>query len=102
MSAATCAPIRGLGRRGSRARMRCTPGCRSGAGRPRAGMVSTRRTPCGPGAATSVTADPIAAVGPAQDTDWKLEPWRHAGELPAEAGALRRVLERSETTRLME
>lgn len=48
-----------------------------------------------------MTIDPITAIGPAQDSDWKLEPLRHAGELPPEAGTLKRVLERPETTKIM-
>jgi hypothetical protein len=49
-----------------------------------------------------VTIDPIGAIGPAQNSDWKLEPLAHARELPPAAGALARVLERPDNAALME
>jgi len=49
-----------------------------------------------------VTIDPIGAIGPEQNSDWKLEPLSHARQLPPEAGALARVLERPENTAIME
>jgi hypothetical protein len=49
-----------------------------------------------------VTIDPIGAIGPEQNSDWKLEPLSHALALPPAAGALARVLERPENTAIMD
>lgn len=49
-----------------------------------------------------MTIDPIGAIGPEQQSDWKLEPLSHARQLPPAAGALKRVLEHPDNAALME
>jgi hypothetical protein len=44
----------------------------------------------------------IRAVGSEHENDWKLEPLTHAGLLPPEAGALKRILTRPEIAAIME
>lgn len=55
--------------------------------------------------ATDITQSAIKAIGDEAPSDWTLTPSEHANSLPPEAGALRRVLERStlqETVRAFE
>lgn len=47
-----------------------------------------------------MTNNAINAIGNNNSEDWRLTPAEHAKELPAEAGALKRILEREELKRL--
>lgn len=49
-----------------------------------------------------MTQDPISVIGQNAFDDWQLRPKVHASELPAEAGALKRVLERDDIQRIVD